>query len=152
MVNRRNALKWAINGILAAITSTLGVILGGSIVPSGLARRRQEWLSVVPLKDLRTGTPTEVGLRVTRVDGYSTMDERQVLYLVKKPDGSVLAMSPTCTHLGCRVSWDPKDKLFKCPCHGGVYNTAGQVVSGPPPKPLTTLQSKVEGGAVWVRV
>ena len=43
---------------------------------------------------------------------------------------TVRALSATCTHLGCQVRWDAKDK-FHCPCHGGVYGADGAVLETP---------------------
>ena len=44
-----------------------------------------------------------------------------------------------CPHLGCGYRWDDADHHFKCPCHGSVYDIAGKVVGGPPPRPLDAL-------------
>lgn len=55
------------------------------------------------------------------------------------------ALSQVCTHLGCLVEYDKEKKQLVCPCHAGVFNLEGHVVSGPPPKPLPTLPLKVEG-------
>ena len=41
------------------------------------------------------------------------------------------ALDPTCTHLGCRVSWDSEAKELRCPCHGGTYDHLGVVKGGP---------------------
>ena len=38
---------------------------------------------------------------------------------------------------------DETSTQFKCPCHGGIYARDGQVVSGPPPRPLERLNSRV---------
>ena len=51
------------------------------------------------------------------------------------PDG-VLVMSWRCTHLGCTVPWIEADGKFNCPCHGSIYNTKGEVLAGPAPRPL----------------
>ncbi|MEK6528403.1 MAG: ubiquinol-cytochrome c reductase iron-sulfur subunit [Nitrospirota bacterium] len=56
-----------------------------------------------------------------------------------------IALSQVCTHLGCLVEYDKEKKQLVCPCHAGVFNLEGHVVSGPPPKPLPTLPLKVEG-------
>ena len=61
------------------------------------------------------------------------------------------AFSRICTHLGCVVSWDATTKQFKCPCHGGIYDNEGQVVSGPPPAPLNRLKAWVEQDVVMVQ-
>ena len=46
------------------------------------------------------------------------------------------AVSAVCTHLSCIVQYQPERTRIWCACHNGVYNLQGQVVSGPPPRPL----------------
>jgi Rieske Fe-S protein len=46
------------------------------------------------------------------------------------------AFSAVCTHLSCIVQYQPEGRRIWCACHNGVYNLEGQVVSGPPPRPL----------------
>src|SRR6516164_6329138 len=46
------------------------------------------------------------------------------------------AFSAVCTHLSCIVQYEPERTRIWCACHNGVYNLHGQVVSGPPPRPL----------------
>ena len=58
--------------------------------------------------------------------------------------------SPLCTYLGCIIKWKDKEKLFECPCHGGQYNLAGKVISGPPPKPLIGIDYNVENGKIII--
>jgi len=53
------------------------------------------------------------------------------------------AMSAVCTHLRCTVSrfeapaGDVKVTHSRCPCHGSVFDTNGNVLSGPAPRPLS---------------
>ncbi len=66
-------------------------------------------------------------------------------------DGKELrALSTVCPHLGCRVRWE-RDH-FLCPCHMGVFDREGKVVSGPPPRPLDRYELEVKDGAVYLRV
>ena len=51
-------------------------------------------------------------------------------------DGDVIALSEKCTHLGCRVPWCESSKQFECPCHGSVFNRAGDYRAGPAPRGL----------------
>ena len=88
---------------------------------------------------------------MTREDGYSQVVDRQVLFLVKSGD-QVTALSSTCTHLGCRVSWDAAKGVLRCPCHGGVFDRTGAVKAGPPPSPLASIETRVEGNRVLVRL
>jgi cytochrome b6-f complex iron-sulfur subunit len=41
-----------------------------------------------------------------------------------------------CTHLGCTVPWREDEGQFHCPCHSSLFNTKGEVVGGPAPRPL----------------
>jgi len=60
------------------------------------------------------------------------------------------AFSASCTHLGCLVKWDSSKQEFLCPCHAGVFNEDGQVVSGPAPLPLPRFDVKEVGTKVLV--
>ena len=46
------------------------------------------------------------------------------------------AFSAVCTHLNCTVQFDDVRRQIWCACHNGFYDLNGQVVSGPPPRPL----------------
>jgi cytochrome b6-f complex iron-sulfur subunit len=47
-----------------------------------------------------------------------------------------VAYDPRCTHGLCRYAWKPETSHFTCACHEGEYDISGNVVAGPPPKPL----------------
>ena len=66
------------------------------------------------------------------------------------PASGPVALSLTCTHLGCGVHWEQDEQQFLCPCHGGRFNASGTVVSGPPPAPLVRYPAVVEHGSVYV--
>ena len=69
--------------------------------------------------DLRAGE----GAIVTR-DG-----ERIAAY--RDEDGSVVAVSTRCTHLGCQVNWNSAERSWDCPCHGSRFAPTGEVLQGP---------------------
>jgi Rieske Fe-S protein len=144
-------LSRVVTAIQAVIGGTLGVILGGAVISPGLVRREENWLPAANLSNLPDNEPIPVVLRVTREDGYSQMIDRKTVFLVKTKD-KVTAIDSTCTHLGCRVSWDVEAQLIKCPCHGGIYDRTGNVISGPPPAPLAKFATRVDGDQVLVQV
>ncbi len=51
-------------------------------------------------------------------------------------DGEIVALSEKCTHLGCRVPYCESSNRFECPCHGSVFNRAGELLAGPSPRGL----------------
>jgi cytochrome b6-f complex iron-sulfur subunit len=56
-----------------------------------------------------------------------------------------VAYSALCTHAGCLVRWDPDRGQIICPCHLGVFDIEGNVVSGMPPRPLRKLRVELVG-------
>jgi menaquinol-cytochrome c reductase iron-sulfur subunit len=149
--DRRRFLSRVIGSIQAAIGGTVAFVVGGAInVP--FQRHDDNWLAAGTLRELIPDAPTPVMLRVTRDDGYTQVVERRVVFLVKTGDARVTALSSTCTHLGCRVRWDAEGQVLRCPCHGGIYDRTGAVIAGPPPEPLPTLRTRIEGDQILVEV
>ena len=151
-MGRRNFLVRAITAIHATMAATVAFILGATTLAPSFTRRDETWLQAAALDALPENQPVPVTLRVTRNDGYSQVVDRTVVYLVRTGDESVRALHSTCTHLGCRTSYDRKAKRIVCPCHGGVFDVNGAVLEGPPPAPLPTLETRVQDGQVMVQV
>lgn len=151
-ITRRKWLRVIIGSIAGAISSVMAVVVGGAVLSPAFARRREAWVPAGALRDLEEGVPTPVTVRVTRQDGYYEAVDQQVVFLVKSESGGVRALSSTCTHLGCRVSYDSSTKRLRCPCHGGVFTPEGQVVGGPPPRPLPEVASRVDGSKIFVHL
>ncbi len=72
-----------------------------------------------PLEDLQRGEGAIVRSGGEIVAGY------------RDDDGALTAVSPTCTHLGCWVSWNSAERSWDCPCHGSRFTPAGDVLQGP---------------------
>ena len=70
--------------------------------------------------------------------------------LLQPTPGNFVALSAVCTHLGCVVAWQDQAKEFLCPCHGGRFSADGQVLGGPPPKPLENLVVELDGDQLKV--
>jgi menaquinol-cytochrome c reductase iron-sulfur subunit len=150
---RRQFFARVVKTIQSTIAGVVGVVAGGSILSPSFARRQESWLPVGPgLGALIDNAPTPATLRVAREDGYNQIVERRVVLLVKTGEGEVTTLDPTCTHLGCRVSWDSESKELRCPCHGGRYDHLGVVKGGPPPAPLPRLATKVDGNQIFVQI
>ena len=71
--------------------------------------------------------------------------------LIHHLDGTWVALTAVCTHLGCTVQYEPQMNRIHCACHGGVYDPrTGANVSGPPPKPLKLFKVAVNDTGVLV--
>ncbi len=90
-------------------------------------------IAQVPLHDLRDSAWTQVATTLGPA-------------AVSLKNGHPHALLSVCTHQGCPVAWREELQEFSCPCHGGRFDGAGQVLSGPPRLPLTALETRIEGG------
>lgn len=151
-IGRRNFFVRAIIAVQATMGATLAFVLGATTLAPSFSRREAAWLKAAELDALPENQPVPVTLRVTRQDGFTQVVDRTVVYVVRTGEQDVRVMQSTCTHLGCRTSYDRQSKRIKCPCHGGVYDIQGNVVEGPPPMPLPRLNARVENGQVLVQV
>jgi Rieske Fe-S protein len=70
--------------------------------------------------------------------------------LVHTPYGELKAFSAVCTHLNCTVQYDDEASVIWCACHNGKFDLNGQVISGPPPRPLEAYQVNVRGDEIVV--
>lgn len=71
-------------------------------------------------------------------------------FYLSRVDEGFLAMWQRCTHLGCTIPWDEEAGEFRCPCHSSVFNTRGEVVSGPAPRPMDLFPVEIRDGEIFV--
>ncbi|MBS1505131.1 MAG: Rieske 2Fe-2S domain-containing protein [Bacteroidetes bacterium] len=74
----------------------------------------------------------------------------QGIYIVRTGQSTYIALAPYCTHEGCGVSYNSSVKQFICPCHNGKFDLNGNVVSGPPPSPLSQYKVTLSGTTLTV--
>ncbi len=153
---RRVFLKWvaSIAGSAAALIAAVPV-LGAALFP---VRHRtiSEGEGFIPVGDsaeLAETAPIKAVVRTTRVDAWSETKgvELASVWLQRRQDGSVRALSSICPHLGCSVDYLAESGTFSCPCHGSVFSKDGRVVSGPSPRSLDALDARIEDGRVLVK-
>ncbi|MHB8490428.1 MAG: QcrA and Rieske domain-containing protein [Candidatus Dormibacteria bacterium] len=118
----------------------IGVLLSipaiGFLLSPLFEKRRLAWVTIGPIDSIPLNTPTIRYAAMPSEQGFPTPPTTRVVYVVRKSDGDVLALSNICTHMQCDVHWDAQLQQFLCPCHGGLYNMDGVNVGGPPPQPL----------------
>lgn len=150
-IDRRTLLRRATVAIFAGI----GAVFGGSaiafFIPSKQSDASRDWVPLGSTKSVELGEPTLFKASIESTTGWKTTAEDVGVY-IKTADGrDYIGMSNICTHLGCRVRWVRAQRQFFCPCHAGVYDEDGNVVSGPPPRPLDRYEVEVDGEKIEFR-
>ena len=72
------------------------------------------------------------------------------VFLVRIPDGKLVALNAICTYLGCIVRWLPDPQQFQCPCKGTRWDITGAKLTGVSPRPLERFKIYVDGDNVVV--
>jgi Rieske Fe-S protein len=70
--------------------------------------------------------------------------------LVHTQQDTYKALSAVCTHLACTVQYRADFGHIWCACHDGHYDLNGQVLAGPPPRPLAEFSVAVKGNDIVV--
>jgi Rieske Fe-S protein len=124
-ISRQGFLNFLLGASFIAATGSTFYTLIKYLWPSKeiLGLQAATGKTIIPLLDLPPGKG-----KIVRYQGKPVI----VLRLI---DGT-RALSAICTHLGCIVYWDEAKKVIACPCHAGFFDVNGNVISGPPPKPL----------------
>ncbi len=60
----------------------------------------------------------------------------------------IQALSAVCTHRGCLVEYNAGGQSLDCPCHGSVFDLAGNPTEGPAKAPLPRLNVKIDGDEI----
>ena len=115
------------------------------------------WLTAAflrPGRKKRTSEETAATVVAGRVSDFEpgsvTAFQQGRFYLARLDDGGFLALSRTCTHLGCTVPWVEEERKFVCPCHASAFDIRGEVVNPPAPRALDTFPVRIEGDVVKV--
>jgi menaquinol-cytochrome c reductase iron-sulfur subunit len=157
--DRRRFLN-GLTGLLLLVIALLVAIPALIYLRAPLRRKRVEeapapdFLDAGPLSALKVGEWHLLTAEGVRQDAWQkTQVTRHAVYVRRHGPGEqeVTVLAPICPHLGCPINWNGDRNEFLCPCHGGVFNSAGQTNAGPPPRRLDALEWQVRDGRLWVR-
>jgi Rieske Fe-S protein len=113
--------------------------------------RGEHWLRAVALDRLRDGEPARVKIVADERDAWKLEKNAELgsVWLVRVGDGA-RAYSVVCPHLGCSINVASDHKGFACPCHDSSFDETGKRLTGPSPRDMDTLETRVEGGIVEI--
>lgn len=77
--------------------------------------------------------------------------ENDTAILIRAADGKYYAYEQKCTHLTCPVYYSKSNDRLECPCHEGGFDVhTGNVLYGPPPRPLGVIEiEQRQNGEIW---
>jgi menaquinol-cytochrome c reductase iron-sulfur subunit len=150
-LSRRDFIKAATAIIGGAIGTVIGIpSIAYLLSPSLREAGDDSLIDLGPLENFPFGAPTRFDFTLTKVNGWERTAVNYGLYVVRRDESEVRVFSDICTHLGCRVTWHPDQEHYISPCHDGHFDVVGNVVSGPPPRPLDEFVTKIEDGNLFV--
>lgn len=117
----------------------LDALVGSGFLSTVLAVWYPVWRYLIPP---RSGEPTTVS--VVAAQASQVKPNTGVIFkfgsrpglLIRTSDGELRAFNAICTHLECTVQYKSDSSQIWCPCHDGIFDLGGNVISGPPPRPL----------------
>ncbi|MBI4288707.1 MAG: Rieske (2Fe-2S) protein [Chloroflexi bacterium] len=151
-VTRRHFLGYVTAALGAFVATVVAVPVVGAFVSPALKKKGSgQWISLGAIDKFTRKEPKMVGITVVKQDGWVEARQPRVVWVVAEDNNKFRVYNAQCTHLGCVADWDPQDRTWKSPCHGGVFAFEdGRVLAGPPPRGLDSLEYKIEGGELVV--
>jgi menaquinol-cytochrome c reductase iron-sulfur subunit len=147
---RRTFYSAVIAGLGGLMTAALAAPAAAYLLIRPKSQKQSDFVPAADLATLTVGKPEEVVFRRTRVDGWRVLNEKSTAWVVRKDEQNVVAYAPQCTHLGCAYHWDEKENNFLCPCHTSTFSIDGKVLTGPAPRPLDRLVTKIDQGKILI--
>lgn len=133
--SRRGFLNGAIGAAVTVFAASALYPLARFLWPSP-GRPGSEGRLGIPAEDLLPGQSRVVSLRGEPV-------------LVIREGDRVVALSASCTHLGCLVRYRGGG-VIECPCHAASFDLSGNVTGGPASRPLPSFPVRTEGNRIVV--
>ena len=136
VVTRRDTLRFLVAGSGALFLAT-GVLAVLGSLPAGPN------VKAVPVA--KVGELAENHWKV-----FDFPDQYAQGIIINVPKKCIVAYSDVCTHLSCAVIYQQNDGTLHCPCHDGLFDaTTGNVLAGPPTRPLSLIQLAIQDGTIY---
>jgi Rieske Fe-S protein len=121
------------------VLTSFGMFVGNVWI---LMRSLLNRTSVLPEQKICSASQVPVG----SVWLFRYPTEKDPCILVRPDDQTYVAYSQKCTHLSCAVYYAREKNRLECPCHEGYFSVRnGDVLQGPPPRPLPRVMLERRG-------
>ena len=150
--NRRSFLGVLVGSISAVVGAVMAIpLIRLAAYPMTHGGGEADWFPLGKADSFTGDAPIRADVEVRKRDGWRVTTAKQTVWVTRDAGGTLQALSAVCPHLGCIVPWSAEKKMFACPCHQGLFTKDGARVSGPPPRGLDALPTKIEDGKLYVK-
>ena len=137
-MDRRNFLQKVLIGWTSILSLPFLYVMIRYIIPPAVKEKLMEIMNIGKVADIQPDTA-----KIIRF-------EKKPIALVRTTEGQVKAFSAVCTHLGCIIEYRADDKKFHCNCHGSIFDTNGQNIAGPAPRPLSPYRVQIKDDQILI--
>ena len=136
--SRRNFLTQALTGwiVLSVLPAVYGMM--EYIIPPRIRESILQSIGAGKISDI-----PQNGAKIVKFN-------KKAVILVRTEQNQIRALSAVCTHLGCIVEYKPEQKIFKCNCHGSLFDLNGKNIAGPAPAPLQPYRVELKQDEVII--
>lgn len=125
-VGRRRLLDWFLGTSFGALLAAILYPVGRFLNPPEVETAATNEADAGPANDPEF---VEKGYKIVRFGA-------EPVIVIRASETDFRAFSAVCTHLACIVEYSKRKQQIACNCHNGEFNLQGEVVGGPPPRPL----------------
>ena len=152
-LSRNDFVKVTVGILGAAIAGVVGIPAVAYVLSPALKNQSLDtWVQLGPLENFLPGIPTLLTFTRTKVNGWEKTVNSFGVYIYRKNESEVVVFSNVCTHLSCRVTFVEDTQEYDCPCHDAQFDIDGNVIGGPPPRPMDRYETKIEEGLLFIRL
>ena len=138
-VNRRDFIKVTTGIVGGLIGAAIGVpAISYLIAPTLREGGKEAWIPIGKLEDMEIGKPYQFSFTRVQVNGWERTATSHGGFALRRSEDpeDLLILNSQCTHLACTVNWNEEAGAYLCPCHDAKFSGEGEVLDGPPPRPL----------------
>lgn len=152
-LSRRDFSKIVMTFLGSIMGAVIGLpIIGYIISPALKVQEVDDWVSLGALDGYPIGIPTLFSFTRSKINGWERTTSSFGVFVLRKSTSDLKVYSNVCTHLSCRVSWNEEESAYLCPCHDASFDIDGEIIYGPPPRPMDQYEFKIEEGNILIHL
>ncbi|MHC4268886.1 MAG: QcrA and Rieske domain-containing protein [Planctomycetota bacterium] len=153
---RRNFLKTC----SMVLTSLIGIGYAVPLIRAFISPATKDTVSgstglteIGDISSFQLNVPKKIAIKGTKIDAWTKFPPTEIgaVWIVMDKSNGFTVFSSICPHLGCGVDWDKNTGKFICPCHDSYFGIEGNVLSGPSPRGMDTLETDIKEGKLFVK-